>query len=74
MTRNVTPFDDAFWDTTSTLEEKITDTATHVRNRMSEFGRTAADVESLVKRNPGPALVAVVIIGFLLGRASSRNH
>ena len=32
-----------------------------------------ADVESLVKNNPGPALVVAAAFGFLLGRALSRD-
>jgi hypothetical protein len=30
-----------------------------------------ADVETLVKNNPGPALMAAAVVGFLVGRAFS---
>jgi hypothetical protein len=33
----------------------------------------AADVEQLVKNNPGPSLVAAAVVGFLVGRAFSHN-
>jgi ElaB/YqjD/DUF883 family membrane-anchored ribosome-binding protein len=33
-----------------------------------------ADIESVVKKNPGPALVVAAAFGFLLGRALSRNE
>ena len=32
-----------------------------------------ADVETLVKKNPGPALMAAAVVGFLVGRAFSGN-
>jgi hypothetical protein len=32
-----------------------------------------ADVETLVKNSPGPALLAAAAIGFLVGRAFSSN-
>jgi hypothetical protein len=31
------------------------------------------DLETLVKKNPGPALLAAGVIGFLVGRAFSGN-
>jgi hypothetical protein len=32
-----------------------------------------ANVETLVKNNPGPSLLAAAVIGFLAGRAFSSN-
>ena len=43
------------------------DTFSHDMNRMM------ADVESLVRNNPGPALAAAAFVGFLVGRAMSNN-
>jgi len=60
MTPRATPFDDAFWGETPTLREKISDTATQVRNN--------------VKKYPGPALLTAVVVGFLAGRAFCRNR
>jgi hypothetical protein len=40
-----------------------------VRQRTAEM----ADVETLVKNNPGPSLLGAAVIGFLAGRAFSNN-
>ena len=41
--------------------------------RSHDAKRMMADVESLVKSNPGPALAVAAAFGFLLGRALSRD-
>lgn len=35
----------------------------------TDVKRMAADVEALVKRNPGPALLCAAVVGFLIGRS-----
>jgi hypothetical protein len=32
-----------------------------------------ADVEQIVKKNPGPSLLAAVVVGFLVGRAFAHD-
>jgi ElaB/YqjD/DUF883 family membrane-anchored ribosome-binding protein len=51
--------------------DRLSTTADYLRNR--DATRMMADVESLVKNNPGPALVVAAAFGFLLGRALSRD-
>ena len=41
--------------------------------RSHDVDRMKADLESLVKNNPGPALLVAAAFGFLLGRALSRD-
>jgi ElaB/YqjD/DUF883 family membrane-anchored ribosome-binding protein len=41
--------------------------------RTHDARRMMADVRSLVKSNPGPALAVAAVFGFLLGRALSRD-
>ena len=41
--------------------------------RTHDARRMMADVESLVKSNPGPALAVAAAFGFLLGRSLSRD-
>jgi ElaB/YqjD/DUF883 family membrane-anchored ribosome-binding protein len=41
--------------------------------RTNEVREMAGDVMSVVRNNPGPALIAAVTLGFLLGRILSRN-
>lgn len=36
--------------------------------------RMMADVSRLVKNNPGPSLIAAVVVGFLFGRAFTSNN
>ena len=52
--------------------EKLTSTADYVREH--DANRMMADVETLVKNNPGPSLLAAAVIGFLVGRAFSSNE
>ena len=49
----------------------LTSTANYVRDH--DVNKMMADVESLVKNNPGPSLLVAVGIGFLLGRAFTNN-
>ena len=52
--------------------DRLSGTADYVRTH--DATRMRADVERLVKNNPGPALVVAAAFGFLLGRALSRNE
>jgi ElaB/YqjD/DUF883 family membrane-anchored ribosome-binding protein len=51
--------------------EKLSSTADYVREH--DVNRMMADVETLVRNNPGPSLLAAAVIGFLVGRAFGRN-
>jgi ElaB/YqjD/DUF883 family membrane-anchored ribosome-binding protein len=51
--------------------EKLSSTAGYVREH--DVNRMMSDVETLVKNNPGPSLLAAAAIGFLVGRAFSSN-
>ena len=51
--------------------DKLSSTANYVREH--DVNRMMADVETLVKNNPGPSLLAAAFIGFLVGRAFSSN-
>jgi ElaB/YqjD/DUF883 family membrane-anchored ribosome-binding protein len=52
-----------------TAADKLTATAGYVRE--TDVNTMMADVETLVKNNPGPALMAAAVVGFLVGRAFS---
>lgn len=51
--------------------EKLSSTAGYVREH--DVNRMMTDVETLVKNNPGPSLLAAAVVGFLVGRAFSSN-
>ena len=51
--------------------EKLSSTADYVRGH--DVKRMMGDVETLVKNNPGPSLLAAVAVGFLVARAFARN-
>ena len=51
--------------------DKLNSTADNVRNH--DVGRMIGDVETIVKDNPGPALLIAAALGFLVDRAFSRN-
>ena len=51
--------------------EKLSSTADYVREH--DVKRMMGDVETLVKNNPGPSLLAAVAVGFLVARAFSSN-
>jgi ElaB/YqjD/DUF883 family membrane-anchored ribosome-binding protein len=42
--------------------------------RENSSTKIMADVSSLVKRNPGPSMLAAIAVGFLIGRTFSRNN
>jgi len=54
-----------------TAADKLTSTADYVRKH--DVNSMMADMERLVKNNPGPSLLAAAAIGFLLGRSFARN-
>jgi ElaB/YqjD/DUF883 family membrane-anchored ribosome-binding protein len=49
----------------------LSSTADYVRRH--DLDGVRADVETLVKKNPGPALLAAAAVGFLIGRAIARD-
>ena len=52
--------------------DKLSGTADYVRER--DVNGMMADLERLIKANPGPSLVAAAVLGFLVARAfSSRD-
>lgn len=52
--------------------DKLSSTADYIRNH--DMDAMVEDVKSLVKNNPGPALLSAIVVGFLLGRSfSSRD-
>lgn len=51
--------------------DRLSTTADYIRSH--DATRVMADVEGLVKNNPGPALVVAAAFGFLLARALSRD-
>lgn len=51
--------------------DKLTSTADYVRQ--NDVKSMLADVEQVVKKNPGPSLLAAAVVGFLVGRALSSN-
>jgi len=51
--------------------EKLNSTAEYVREH--DVNKMMADVETLVKNNPGPSLLAAAVIGFLVARAFTSN-
>jgi ElaB/YqjD/DUF883 family membrane-anchored ribosome-binding protein len=52
--------------------DRLSSTADYVRTH--DATRMMADIESVVKKNPGPALVVAAAFGFILGQALSRNE
>jgi ElaB/YqjD/DUF883 family membrane-anchored ribosome-binding protein len=51
--------------------DRLSSTADYVRR--NDLNSVRGDVEALVKNNPGPALVAAAAVGFLIGRAITRD-
>jgi ElaB/YqjD/DUF883 family membrane-anchored ribosome-binding protein len=51
--------------------DTLSSTAQYVREH--DVNRMMSDVETLVKNNPGPAILAAAVIGFLVGRAFTSN-
>jgi len=56
-------------DLAHSAADKLAATAGYVREH--DVNTMMADVETLVKNNPGPALLAAAVVGFLVGRAFS---
>ena len=56
---------------TNGVANNLSSTADYVRGH--DMKKMMADVETIVKSNPGPALLAAAVIGFLAARAFSRN-
>ena len=54
-----------------TAADKLSATADYVRT--NDVNSMMADVEKLVRNNPGPALLSAAVVGFLVGRAFSNN-
>lgn len=65
------PGGEAVSDLAHTAADKLTATAGYVREH--DVNTMMADVETLVKNNPGPALMAAAVVGFLVGRVFSGN-
>jgi ElaB/YqjD/DUF883 family membrane-anchored ribosome-binding protein len=51
--------------------ERLSTTADYVRNHDAK--RMLADVEGVVKNNPGVSLVVAAVCGFMLGRSLTRS-
>src|SRR5437763_1940379 len=51
--------------------EKLTATANYVRTH--EPKDVVADIGKIVRRNPGPSMLAACVVGFLCGRMFSRD-
>jgi hypothetical protein len=49
----------------------LSSTADYVRE--NDFKGMLADVQRIVKNNPGPALVVAAVLGFLVARTFSRD-
>jgi ElaB/YqjD/DUF883 family membrane-anchored ribosome-binding protein len=50
---------------------KLNATADYVREH--DVNNMMSDLEQVVKNNPGPALLAAAVVGFLIGRAFSHD-
>jgi ElaB/YqjD/DUF883 family membrane-anchored ribosome-binding protein len=55
----------------SAAADRLSTTADYVRTH--DARRMMADVETVVKNNPGPALLVAAAFGFVLGRAFTRH-
>jgi len=55
----------------SAAADRFSTTADYVRTHDAK--RMMADVETVVKNNPGPALLVAAAFGFVLGRALTRD-
>ena len=54
------------------VKNKVTSATDYVKN--AEAADMWGDVKELARRNPGASMVAVAVIGFVLGRSTSRSH
>jgi ElaB/YqjD/DUF883 family membrane-anchored ribosome-binding protein len=55
----------------SAAADRLSTTADYMRTHDAK--RMMADVETVVKNNPGPALLVAAVFGFVLGRSLTRN-
>ena len=55
----------------SAATDRLSTTADYMRSHDAK--RMMADVETVVKNNPGPALLVAAAFGFVLGRALTRD-
>ena len=56
---------------TAAAADRLSTTADYMRSHDAK--RMMADVETVVKNNPGPALLVAAVFGFVLGRALTRD-
>ena len=54
-----------------TTADKLTATADYLRSH--DMKKMMDDVEELVKKNPGPCIIAIGFVGFLVGRSLRRS-
>ena len=62
---------DGLSSATDAASERIRSTTDYLRN--NDMNRMRSDVETMVKNNPGPAILVAAAFGFLLGRALTRE-
>ncbi len=55
----------------NSIDENISATAAYVRD--TDGGRMMHDLKRVVRNHPGPSVLAAVAVGFLVGRAITRN-
>ena len=55
----------------SAAADRVSTTADYMRTHDAK--RMMADLETVVKNNPGPALLVAAVFGFVLGRSLTRN-
>jgi ElaB/YqjD/DUF883 family membrane-anchored ribosome-binding protein len=55
----------------SAAADRLSTTADYMRTHDAK--RMMADVETVVKNNPGPALLVAAVFGFVLGRSLTRD-
>jgi len=65
------PGGEAVSDVAHAAADRLSTTADYVRTH--DVSRMMGDVETLVKNNPGPSLLAAAVFGFLVGRAINRD-
>ena len=51
--------------------DKLSSSADYLRK--NDFPKMMADVETVVRNNPGPSLIVAGVIGFLVGQTLRRN-
>ena len=54
-----------------TAASSLSSTADYIRDH--DLGSMAEDVQKIVKKNPGPALLVAAFLGFVVGRAFSKD-